>query len=282
MIAERSVTVDGLTLRYLTGGSGPALVLLHGLGDSAVDWCRALPALTESYTVYAPDLPGFAGDGVQPPDYAPATLARYVVAFLDELGIERAGLVGSSLGGQVALHVALNQPERVSALALVGSAGLGRAVSPALSLLTLPVLGDLAIAWAGTPLGTLQRAWLRAGLLFARPYRTPNEWLAEQYRLGQRPGFLPATLAALRAQVSPLGQREVLRDQLTQLTLPVLLIWGSRDHVVPGAQAQAALARLPNARLEFIPGSSHLPHLEQPEPFVAALTSFLGELAPQP
>ncbi len=152
-----------LMTRYLTAGpvGAPPLVLLHGDGDSAVSWRWVMPELAASYRVYAPDFPGF-GDSAKPAprgaDYSPPFFARFVGAFLDALGHERAIVIGSSLGGLVAIRFALDAPGRVGALGLVDSAGLGRAINPSFPSLTLTGWGELATAWAKTPLGAEQRA----------------------------------------------------------------------------------------------------------------------------
>ncbi|MBV9455610.1 MAG: alpha/beta fold hydrolase [Rubrobacter sp.] len=99
------------------GAGGPPLVLLHGVGTSAGEWTWVLPALARNHLVYAIDLPGYDGSS-EPPDYSPAFTARFVSAFLDALGIAQAVVVGNSFGGLVALHLALSEPERVSALVL--------------------------------------------------------------------------------------------------------------------------------------------------------------------
>src|SRR5829696_2341674 len=174
IIEKRNISVDGLPVRYLTGGEEPPLVLLHALGESALDWRWVLPALARTHRVYAVDLPGFGYSAKPSAEYTPAFFARFVGAYLDALGLERTGLVGSSLGGLVALRLALSEPARMSALGLVASAGLGRTVTYALRLPTLPGYGEAAVAWGKTSLGAAQRAWLRVPLLFARPCRVDN------------------------------------------------------------------------------------------------------------
>ena len=223
---EKRTSVSGQPVRYLTSGEGPPLVLVHALGENALDWSWVLPVLSRGHRVNAPDLPGIGGGGGAMTDHSPASFASFIAAFLDALGIERAAIVGSSLGGLIALRLALSDPARVGALVLVGSAGLGRTVSPALSLLTLPGYVEAMIALCKTPVGARQRAWGRTALLFARSWSAPSARLAAQYRLVLTPGFLEATLAALRAQVAPVGQREVLVDQLPRLRIPTLVLWG--------------------------------------------------------
>ena len=280
-IEEHAIDVGGLSTRYFAAGAGPPLVLLHGDGESAFDWTWTLPALARTRRVYAPDLPGSGENAKLATDLSPAALERFAASFLDAAKIGRAAVVGSSLGGLVALRLALSEPSRVSALVLVASSGLGRAVNLGLSALVVPGYGDLAIAWAGTTTGAAQRARGRARLLFAGPDRAPRAWVSEQYRLARTPGFLAAQLAALRAELDPLGQREVLLDELSSLTMPTLLVWGERDRVLPVSQARPALARLQKGSLEIIPDCGHLPQVEWPDRFVEALGGFLrnGETA---
>ena len=126
-------------------------------------------------------------------------------------------------------------------------------------------------------MGARQRAWGRTALLFARPWSAPSAWLAEQYRLALTPGFLESTLSALRAQVAPLGQREVLVDKLPGIRIPTLVVWGARDRVFPASQARAALSRLPDGSLSFIPDCGHLPYVEHPVRFAVVPGRFLDE-----
>ena len=155
-------------MRYLTSGERPPLVLVHALGENALDWSWVQPELSRGHCVYAPDLPGITG-GI-----AAGCSSTFFAAFLDALGIERAAIVENSLGGLVTLRLALSDPARVGALGLVGSAGLGREITPALSLLTLPGNGEAAIALCISLFGVRQRAWGRAALLFACPRRGPR------------------------------------------------------------------------------------------------------------
>ena len=279
VVEKRRIEVGGLSTRYLEAGNGPPLVLLHALGESAFDWRWVLRALARTHRVYAPDLPGF-GDSAKPTaDYSPAFFERFAVGFLDALGLERAAVVGNSLGGLIALRLALSEPARVGALVLVDSAGLGRSVTFALRSLTTPGYGELSIAWSKTPAGAAGRAWAKARLLFAHPQLAPAGWTAEQYRLAQLPGFLEAALAALRAQMDPGGQREVLLDRLPHLESPTLVVWGALDRVFPSSQGRDAASRLPKGSLALIPECGHMPHVERPDRFVAALDGFFGDRA---
>src|SRR5918998_2007669 len=264
-ILEERTVVAGRAARYLTAGEGPPLVLLHALGENALDWSWVLPALARGRRVYAPDLPGISGDGGSAGDYSSASFTDFLAGFLDALGIERAEIAGNSLGGLVALRLALSDPARVSALCLVDSAGLGWTVSYALRAPTLPGYGEVAIAWTKTPPGAAGRAWMRTSLLFAHPHRVPAEWLVEQRRLARRPGYLEAVLAAQRAQIFPGRQREVVLEGPPYLTMPTLVVWGARDRVFPRRQAQSAADRLKEGSLTVLPDCGHLPQVERPD-----------------
>jgi 2-hydroxy-6-oxonona-2,4-dienedioate hydrolase len=275
---EQSTEVGGMPTRYLTAGTtGPPLLLLHGVGDNAFDWRWVMPALASTHRVYAPDLPGSGGSARPLDDYSPAFFTRFVAAFLDALGVDHAAVIGNSLGGLVGLRLALAEPQRVTALGLVSSGGLGREVTYALRSLALPGYGKLAVAWGKRRPGAAQRALGRAALVFARPRGAPREWIEEQYRLARLPGFLEAQLATVRAQVGLKGQREVLVDRLAQLERPMIVVWGTRDRVLPYSQAKEAFSRLAEGYLELIPECGHLPQVEQPERFVSGLRQFLNE-----
>jgi 4,5:9,10-diseco-3-hydroxy-5,9,17-trioxoandrosta-1(10),2-diene-4-oate hydrolase len=252
------------------------LVLLHGAGDNALDWRLVMPALAATHRVYAPDLPGSPDSARPAADYSPAFFERFVVAFVDSLGIGRATYVGNSLGGLIALRLALSEPARVAALVLVDSAGLGYAINPAFTSVNFPGLAEAAMPFWRTSIGAYQRAWARTALLFAHPPGTvPREWIAEQKRLALSPGYLEAHLTVLRTLVSPLGQREVLVDRLPALEIPTLVVWGERDRVFPRSQAKRAVARLRDGSLALIPDCGHMPHVECPDRFLGALDEFL-------
>jgi 2-hydroxy-6-oxonona-2,4-dienedioate hydrolase len=276
-VEEHDVEVDGLPIRYLAAGEGPPLVLLHGAGDNSLDWRWVLPALARDHRVHAPDLPGSPDSARPAADYSSAFFERFVAAFVDALGIGRATFVGNSLGGLVALRLALSEPARVGALVLVDSAGLGYAVNPAFTSVNVPGPFEAAMPFWRTSVGAYQRAWGRTALLFARPPGSvPREWLAEQCRLALWPGYLEAHLTALRALVGPFGQREVLVDRLPLLQVPTLVVWGERDRVFPRSQAKRAVVRLQEGSLALIPNCGHMPHVECPDRFLAALDEFIG------
>jgi pimeloyl-ACP methyl ester carboxylesterase len=276
-VHDRRVTVDGVDTQYLEAGTGPAVLLLHGHEQSATSWRWVIPALARTHRVLALSLPGHGETAPIVDGQAPAgVMAPFVAAFLDALAVEPSiDLVGHSAGGAIAMRLALADPQRIRTLTLVDSAGLGREVHPLLALDTLPLVGELAILISRAPGGSVSRTTLSAAMLFAQPWRVPAEFFAEQHTLGQRPGQLEASTAMARSLFGPVGQRQIMLDELRTLTMPTLVIWGGCDYVLPAHQAQAAVSLLPNGRLSLFPDCGHLPHVEQPDRFAAVLGDWL-------
>jgi pimeloyl-ACP methyl ester carboxylesterase len=152
-IEAHNFEIDGLPVRYLAAGEGPPLVLLHGAGDNSLDWRWVLPALARKHRVYAPDLPGSPDSARPAAAYSPAFFERFVAAFVDALGMGPATFVGNSLGGLIALRLALSDPDRVKALILVDGAGLGSAVNPLFTSVNVPLLGEAAMPFWRTSVG---------------------------------------------------------------------------------------------------------------------------------
>lgn len=277
-VRDRRVIVDGMSTQYLEAGAGPPLLLLHGYEQSATSWRWVIPALAQTHRVLALSLPGHGDSAPEIGGYAPGRdLAPFVASFLDTLGVGPLDVVGNSVGGAVALRLAVADPRRVRTLTLVDSAGLGRDVNPLLVLGTLPIIGELAILLSRVPGGDLGRTTMSAAMLFAQPWRVPPEFFTEQHALGRRAGHLEAATAMARALFDVNGQREILLDQLHTLTMPTLVVWGACDYVLPAYQAQAAVDRLPAGRLSLFPDCGHLPHVECPDRFAAVLSELLTE-----
>ncbi|MBW4419250.1 MAG: alpha/beta fold hydrolase [Myxacorys californica WJT36-NPBG1] len=280
IVQEQRINLNGLSIRYFqSGNEGLPLVLFHGTGESALDWSWVLPKLGEKYRVYAPDFPG-NGESAKPiRDYSVEFLTQFATDFLKAIAVDRAVLAGNSFGGLIAMQLALLHPAQIAGLVLIDSSGLGEAVNPLLSSLTLPVYGEIGVAGCRTPVGAVMRSRSRAALQFAHPEQIPVEWYAEQESLAQTSGFLEATLSSLRAQLNPIGQRSVMVDSLPQLQMPTLLVWGADDLIFPKTQAEAAVNHLQQGYLSIIPDCGHIPHLEQPDRFVTVLDEFLNKIS---
>ena len=258
-IKSRTVQVNHLRTHYLSAGppAGPGqditLVLLHGGGESALAWRWVMPRLAERFCVLAPDLPGSGKSDLVAGRYVAGWYGSFLADFLDAVQVQRAVVIGHSLGGLAALQMALNdRSERVRGLALVSSAGLGRELNPALTLMTLPGLGEWSTLWALTPPGQLQRLIGRASGCFAHPEQVPAEWYLDQFWLGMCPGLLGDQLAVSRSLIDHQGQSEIVLDRLSDLPVPTLIVWGDSDQIIPVAHAHeaargCAMAGLPSS-----------------------------------
>lgn len=271
-----------LSAHYVVAGQGPPIVLLHGVGDGAYTWQWAMRSLSRRNRVYAVSFPGFGNSAKPDVSYSPDFFADFTLAFLDAMNIERPMLVGNSLGGLVAMLLALRYPERLAALTLTSSAGLGREISMTLRLLTIPGFGPFLASWHKTSIGAYQWAFFTSWLLFAHPLEAPRAWTASLRQMAHMPGYLEATVATVKSGSTILGQRKrwIVLDQLNQLELPTLVLWGDRDRVVPAHQGRAAASRLPAGKFEVFSDCGHLPHIEATQSFVHAVDRFSDQHAP--
>jgi pimeloyl-ACP methyl ester carboxylesterase len=280
-IAERELTLHGNRVRYLIAGSGPPLVLVHGITSSADTWALAMRGLAREHTVIAPDLLGHGASAKPRGDYSLGAYASGVRDLLAALGHDHVTIVGHSLGGGVAMQFAYQFPERTQRLVLVSSGGLGREVNLLLRAAALPgaelVLPLLVPSWLERAVGAVGWAGQRLGLR-ARPD------LGEVVR-----GFLSlnddearaAFIHTLRAVIDPGGQRVSGHDRLYLAShLPTLIVWGERDPVIPVAHAHGAHAAMPGSRLEIFDASGHFPHMDDAVRFVEVLREFLETTEP--
>ncbi len=243
---------DAFELGWREEGSGAAVVFLHGLGGSRTAWDAQLSALSDAYRCVAWDAPGYGVSRALPGPLGFEALADAVARLLDLAGIERAHLVGLSFGGMVAQHTALRHPGRLLSLALLST-------SPAFGLDGT----TSAAAWRAARLAPLD-----AGL-------TPEDIAPAVLHAVAGPGIEPSTLAgqcaamarisseALRAAVDCLVTHDV-REMLSGVTLPTIVLTGALDEETPPAYARAIAELVPRARLEIVPGAGHLLPAEAP------------------
>jgi len=279
-VMTRTARIHGRSVSYSEAGSGELLLLIHGMAGTAENWSRVIEPLGLRHHAIAPDFPGHGLSAPGGGDYSLGSLASGLRDLLLTLGHERATLVGHSLGGGVAMQFTYQFPEMVERLVLVSSGGLGPDVSPILRAAALPG-ADLfisATAGVGQRIGsTLGRG---LGMLRVRPSADVAE-VARGYASLADSERRRAFLATLRAVVGTEGQRIAALDRLYLAeALPLLILWGERDPIIPVAHAEAAHAELPGSRLEIFEGVGHLPQCEEPGRFIAALQRFLAETEP--
>jgi pimeloyl-ACP methyl ester carboxylesterase len=270
------ILLHGHRVFYRSAGSGPVVVLVHGVTSTSATWANLLPYLAEHFTVIAPDLLGHGESAKPRGDYSLGAYASGVRDLLLALGHERATFVGHSLGGGVAMQLAYQFPEHCERLVLVDSGGLGREITPLLRAaslpgaeLVLPLLVDDRVLGIGRGVGRLLG---RVGL---RVHTDLGEVLRGHASLSDGDARA-AFLHTLRTIVDPMGQRVDASDRLyLAQAIPFLIVWGERDPIIPVEHAYTAQRLVPGSRLEVFPDAGHFPHLDDPLRFLRLLIDFV-------
>jgi pimeloyl-ACP methyl ester carboxylesterase len=276
------VTLHGHKVSFQGAGSGDQLlVLLHGITSTSDAWREVMPALTERYTVIAPDMIGHGRSAKPRGDYSLGAYAAGVRDLLAMLGFERGTVVGHSFGGGIAMQFAYLFPEYTERLALIGSGGLGREVHALLRAAVLPgsewVLPLLAREWSVKAGDAVRSVAARVGIQagpdiaeFARGYAS----LVEE-------GASEAFIHTMRSVIDHDGQRVSALDRLYLADqLPTMFIWGSNDPVIPVEHGRNAHRIVEHSRYVEIEGSGHWPMLDAPDRIVRELTEFIEETKP--
>jgi len=279
-VSFETVTLHGRESGYLVGGKGPLLLLIHGMAGTCENWREVIEPLARHHTVIAPDLPGHGLSAGGQGDYSLGNLAAGLRDLLLVLGHERATIVGHSLGGGIAMQFSYQFPEMVERLVLVSSGGLGLEVSPVLRAAALPGAELFIAATAGTGQkigGFIGRGLSKVGM---KPAADVAE-VARGYGSLAEPDRRKAFLATLRSVVGTEGQRVSAADRFYLAEeVPVLIVWGARDPIIPVAHGEDAHHALPGSRLEIFDGVGHLPQIDQPSRFITVLEDFLAETEP--
>ena len=275
------IVLHGHHVFFRSAGSGPVVVLVHGITSTSATWANVLPYLAERFTVIAPDLLGHGESAKPRGDYSLGAYASGIRDLLIALGHDRATFVGHSLGGGVAMQLAYQFPEHCERLVLVSSGGLGREISALLraaslpgSELVLPLLVDARLLGAGRTVGRL------LGSIGLRVHTDLGEVLRGHASLSDGEARA-AFLHTLRTIVDPWGQRVDASDRLyLAQAVPFMIIWGDRDPIIPVEHARAAHRLVPGSRLEIFPDAGHFPHLDDPLRFVRLLNEFMATTEP--
>jgi pimeloyl-ACP methyl ester carboxylesterase len=277
----REISIHDQRITYRTSGSGPVLLLIHGMAGSATTWRQVMPGLAARFTVVVPDLLGHGRSDKPQGDYSLGAFACTLRDLLVALGHEHATIVGQSLGGGVAMQFSYQYPERTERLVLVGSGGLGREVNSLLRLLSLPGSeAVLRLACAAPVRQALESVGSGAARVGLRPAPVVRE-LWRSYASLADDDARSAFLRTLRAVVDPRGQAVSASNRLhLAAEVPTLIIWGDSDPIIPVDHAYDAHASIPGSRLEIFEGVGHYPHCEAPERFVEVLTDFIETTVP--
>lgn len=272
----RFVTVHGHRRAYVKTGSGPVILLIHGVGMDHKSWLPVISLLRERFTVIAPDLLGHGASAKPRADYSIAGYANGMRDLMSVLGVQRATVVGHSLGGGIAMQLAYQFPQMTERLVLVAAGGLGSEVNPIIRFCTLPGSGPalrvLGLDVLRKPFIQILQALHGTGLPLTQDLRA----LAEVYDDLADPAQQWAFLHVLRGAVDWRGQvisgldRAYLAEHM-----PSMVVWGANDLVIPASHAVNAHRALPGSRLEIFPDSGHNPHEDEPERFAEVLDEFV-------
>jgi pimeloyl-ACP methyl ester carboxylesterase len=270
--------VHGYRRAFRRAGSGPPLLLVHGIGVSSDTWLPVLPALAEHFDVLAPDLLGHGHSDKPRADYAVGAYACGMRDLLSVLDIERPTVVGHSLGGGVAMQFAYQFPERCARLLLVSSGGVGPQVHPVLRLLASPY-GDRVLRLATR--APARRLAGRLGSLLHLTAGVDGNRVPAQLASLSTAEARTAYLRTLRSVVDGRGQVVTMLDRCYLAAgLPTWILWGGRDTVIPLTHGARACEAMPGSRLVFFPEAGHFPHEDEPERFVALVREFVATTAP--
>ena len=278
----RHVRIHGHEVGFRRAGDGDeVLVLVHGVTGSSTTWREVMPTLAERFTVIAPDLLGHGESAKPRGDYSLGAFASGVRDLLVTLGVERATVVGHSLGGGVAMQLAYQFPERVERLVLVNSGGLGKEVHAILRAVSLPG-SELVLPVVLLP--QVQQVLDRIGGLGARLGIKPGVRAREVWRsytgLTETRGRT-AFVHTVRSVIDVTGQRVSARDRLyLAQEVPTLIVWGDRDRIIPVSHAHAAHELIEGSTLCIIEGSDHFVPFERPKEFLDALLAFIDATEP--
>ncbi len=276
-------TIHGYRRAFVKAGCGPALLLIHGIGDSSDTWRPVVEQLAEHHTVIAPDLLGHGRSEKPRADYSIAGFANGMRDLLSVLEVERATVVGHSLGGGVAAQFSYQFPERCERLVLVGSGGVGRTVSPLLRLAAVPGI-ETVMPLLGLPPA---RVAARLGASLLRMFDTALGRDAEEilavFEALPNTESRRAILRTLRSGVGWRGQVITMLDRAYLAEgVPTLIVWGRHDAIIPLGHGRLAHAAIPGSQLEIFDEAGHFPHHTDPARFVEVLEEFVDGTTPAP
>jgi pimeloyl-ACP methyl ester carboxylesterase len=279
--------MGSLRVHHTHGGRGAPVLFIHGLGSSGyLEWRFNLEPTAVRHRVYAPDLPGFGRSEKPRARYGIPYFTRFIERYMEGRGLRSAAVVGASLGGRIALELALKHPQRVSKLVLVNSLGLGRpSMRLTYGLITLPRVGETmmnvtrnALNWV--PAAMIRRVAGRYVGASADLSRTMDDGYLDNLReLYAAEGYHDAYLATVRSLVTPtalFGNEYDVSGRLCEIKVPLQLIWGADDPLFPLVHATRAHALVDNSRLAVIEDAGHTPQAERPEEFNRVLLDFLN------
>jgi 4,5:9,10-diseco-3-hydroxy-5,9,17-trioxoandrosta-1(10),2-diene-4-oate hydrolase len=274
-LQDQYVKVNNVNTRYWVAGSeGPVVILIHGIGCAVDSWVLNINAIAQEYRVYALDLVGFGKSDKPEIDYSFSNFAKFVKDFMGTQNIDRASLVGWSLGGGTSLQFAIDFPDKLDKLVLLNSVGLGKEIHLMFRMSSIPLIGKLLSRPSKKGTARLLKECVFNNALIT------DELVDLYYQFAASPGGHDAWLATLQGGVNFGGvKNEILQnfqEHFSSIKAPTLIIWGKQDRVFPFKHAQEIEKWLPNAEVHVIEQCGHCPQFEHPEAFNARVIEFLN------
>lgn len=278
MLTAKTLQVNGQETFYYAAGDGEPVVLIHGMLANAECWEFTHNDLSRSHTVITPDLPGHGRSQAGLHPYGLEFYARWLHALVGILGIERFALVGHSMGGGIALHYALQHPEHLTRLALSNPLGVGGRLFPGTVRLLARRAGYAVLLSLTRKLDPYLFKYVE-GEIVMDPTGEARGPLVAMAEATLQKGAWPL-ISGLRLKMVDFlvpGKHRAFAESLHAIALPVLVIWGTHDGLLPVDNVSAGSRYLPQARWHMLEGSAHMPMLDEPEAFNALLNDFMTD-----
>jgi len=256
----KTAEIDNNKIRYLEEGSSEnTLLLLHGLGASAERWEHVIPLFAKEYRVIVPDLVGFGHSDKPMVDYTMEYFSEFTSKFVESIGIKKLNIIGSSLGGQIAVEYAVNHNDKIRKLVLVSPSGVMKHVTPALNSYISAALypnNDAALT-----------AFQTMSCVDDIDEKTVSEFVERMQ--------LPNAKMAFMSTLLGLSNAKAITEKLNMITVPTMIVWGENDPVIPIEYAQSFVSGINDCRFYKIVDCGHTPYVEKPEKFFQTVMDFL-------
>ena len=256
----KTAEIDNNKIRYLEEGSSEnTLLLLHGLGASAERWEHVIPLFAKEYRVIVPDLVGFGHSDKPMVDYTMEYFSEFTSKFVESIGIKKLNIIGSSLGGQIAVEYAVNHNDKIRKLVLVSPSGVMKHVTPALNSYISAALypnNDAALT-----------AFQTMSYVDDIDEKTVSEFVERMQ--------LPNAKMAFMSTLLGLSNAKAITEKLNMITVPTMIVWGENDPVIPIEYAQSFVSGINDCRFYKIVDCGHTPYVEKPEKFFQTVMDFL-------
>lgn len=272
---DQFIKIDSVNTRYWSiGNKGTDLILVHGLGGYAESWMFNIDALAKNFHVYVLDLIGFGKSEKPNTSYTYDDFVKFINEFMEKMNIEKASMIGHSLGGGIVLHYALQFPEKLNNLVLVCSSCLGKELSIFLKIASIPIIGEKLF---GTSRKDIRKIYNE--LVYDTSLVT-DEYIELGYQMSSLPEAKRSFIKTLRSTANFFGHKSKIVDRikinLHKIQAPTLIIWGKQDKFLPVSHAYIAKKSIPNSTLHLFEKCGHMPMYEYIDDFNSIVIKFLS------